>query len=113
MRRLSAILSADVRVPLQVHAELLVGAAKSTNPVQSLARVQAFLTPFIVAWPDAAVEQDYVAIRTHLEALGTPISEDDLWIAASARAAGGTLVTGKTGEFSRVSHLLVDDWTRP
>ena len=29
MRRLLAVPAADVRVPLQVHAELLVGAAKS------------------------------------------------------------------------------------
>lgn len=32
MRRLHAVLATDVRVPLQVHAELLVGAAKSANP---------------------------------------------------------------------------------
>ena len=93
MRRLHAVLAADVRVPLQVHAELLVGAAKSANPQQSKARVTALLAPFSVALPDAQVEDHYVAIRTHLEAQGTPISEADLWIAATARAASGTVVT--------------------
>lgn len=113
MRRLNALPATDVRVPLQVHAELLVGVAKSTNPSQTRARVQAFLAPFVVAWPDVSVEDHYVAIRTHLEVLGTPISEADLWIAASARAAGGTLVTSNTGEFSRVPYLPIEDWTRP
>jgi tRNA(fMet)-specific endonuclease VapC len=113
MRRLSAVPAADVRVPLQVHAELLVGAAKSNNPLPAKAYVLAFLAPFVVAWPDAAVEDHYVAIRTHLEALGTPISEADLWIAATARAASGTLVTNNTGELARVPSLTIEDWTIP
>ena len=113
MRRLHAVPATDVRVPLQVHAELLVGAAKSKNPVQAKTRVQAFLAPILIAWPDAIVEDHYVSIRTHLEALGTPISEADLWIAATARAAAGTLVTNNTGEFSRVPNLSVEDWTIP
>ena len=113
MRRLHAMPAADVRVPLQVHAELLVGAAKSRNPAQAKTRVLAFLAPFVVAWPDAVVEDHYVAIRTHLESLGTPISEADLWIAATVRATGGTLVTNNTGEFSRVPNLPLEDWTIP
>jgi tRNA(fMet)-specific endonuclease VapC len=75
--------------------------------------VLAFLAPFVVAWPDAVVEDHYVAIRTQLEALGMPISEADLWIAATARVAGGTLVTNNTREFSRVPNLLLEDWTVP
>ncbi len=113
MRRLHAVPAGDVRVPLQVHAELLVGAAKSKNPAQAKTRVLAFLAPFTVIWPDAGVKDHYVAIRTHLESLGTPISEADLWISATARAAGGTVVTNNSGEFSRVPNLTVEDWTIP
>ena len=113
MRRLHAVPAVDVRLPLQVHAELLFGAAKSKNPAQARTRVLAFLAPFAVTWPDASVVDHYVAIRTHLEALGTPISEADLWIGATVRAASGTLVTNNTGEFSRVPNLTVDDWTIP
>lgn len=113
MRRLQNVPATEVRVPLQVRAELLVGAAKSANPAAATARVLAFLSPFAVAWPDAAVEEHYVMIRTHLEASGTRISEADLWIAATARAAGGTVVTNNVKEFSRVPDLLVADWTQP
>jgi tRNA(fMet)-specific endonuclease VapC len=113
MRRLHAVPATGVRVPLQVHAELLVGAAKSKNATQAKTRVLAFLAPFGVAWPDPSVEDHYVAIRTHLEALGTPISEADLWIAATARAVGGTLVTNNTGELARVPNLAIEDWTIP
>jgi tRNA(fMet)-specific endonuclease VapC len=111
MRHLHAVPAAEVVVPLQVHAELLVGAAKSVNPQTTKNRVLAFLAPFHIAWPDAQIEDHYVTIRTLLEAQGTAISEADLWIAATARAAGGTLVTNNTGEFSRVPNLLITDWT--
>jgi len=113
MRRLHAVPAADVRVALQVHAELLVGAAKSANPVQNKARVTAFLAPFQVVWPDAQIEDHYVSIRSHLEARGTPISEADLWIAATALAGNGTAVTNNLREFARVPNLLVADWTVP
>jgi tRNA(fMet)-specific endonuclease VapC len=113
MRRLHATPVNDIRVPLQVHAELLLGAAKSQNPTQARTRVLAFLAPYVVAWPDAATEEHYVATRTDLEASGMSISEPDLWIAATARAAGGILVTNNTGEFSRVPNLLLEDWMIP
>lgn len=113
MSRLSAVSAADVRIPHQVHAELLVGAAKSVNSSQAKTRLLAYLAPFAVAWPDSAVEDRYVAIRAQLEALGTPISEADLWIAATAQANSGTLVTNNTAEFSRVSNLTIVDWTKP
>jgi tRNA(fMet)-specific endonuclease VapC len=113
MRRLQATPAADVAIPLQVHAELLLGAAKSANPAQGKARVVAMLAPFRVAWPDAQVEDHYVNIRVYLEGQGTPISEADLWIAATARAAGGTVVTNNVREFGRAPNLLVVDWTVP
>ena len=113
MRRLQAAPTGNVAVPLQVHAELLLGAAKSANPQQSKARVSAFLAPFRIAWPDAQVEDHYVAIRVHLEAQGMAISEADLWIAATVRADSGTVVTNNVREFSRVLGLLVVDWTVP
>ena len=113
MRRLQATPAADVAIPLQVHAELLLGAAKSANPAQGKARVVAMLAPFRVAWPDAQVEDHYVNIRVHLESQGTSVSEADLWIAATARAARGTVVTNNAREFGRVPNLLVVDWTVP
>ena len=63
----------------------MVGAAKSKNPCSRKLRVLAFLAPFSVACPDSTVEDQYVE-SPHLEALGTPISEADLWIAATAPA---------------------------
>ena len=100
-------------VPLQVHAELLIGAARART-LHNRRRALWHSSPhFVIAWPDAQVEDIYVAIRTHLEAQGMPISEADLWIAATARAAGGIVITNNAREFARVPNLRTEDWTVP
>ena len=43
-------------------------------------------------------------------AAGTPIGNNDLWIAAHALAQNMTLVTNNVGEFGRVQGLLVENW---
>ena len=59
---------------------------------------------------DAVVH--YAEIRLYLEKKGTPIGPHDLIIAATARAAGATMVTANTREFSRIPNLRCEDWTR-
>ena len=111
MRMIHSVQSSEILLPLQVHAELLVVVAKSADPTRSNARLTAFIASFKVVWPDDQVEAEYVAIRTQLEKQGTRISEADLWIAATARASAGTLVTNNSREFARVPNLAIADWT--
>ena len=112
MRRLHEVAASEVRIALQVRAELLVGAARSANPARAKERVMGFLAPFGLVWPDSKVEDHYVSIRAHLESVGTPIGEADLWIAATARAIQGGVVTNNWREFDRVPDLHVVDWTK-
>ena len=96
---------------MQVLAELFVGVAKSAKPIENGAAVEAFMKPFTTLWPDDNVLNHYVAIRCDLEAQGLRIGEADLWIAATARAHGDTVVTNNTREFTRVAGLKVEDWS--
>lgn len=102
----------EILVPFQVLAELKLGAAKSARPEHHALQVDNILRPFAIAWPDHAAVEHYVDIRGMLEKSGTLISQPDLWIAAITRAAGGTLVTHNTHEFSRVPGLILEDWLR-
>lgn len=68
--RLRTTPASEVRVPMQVLAELQVGAAKSAKPVENMAAVESFVQPFSLIWPDEAVVEHYVAIRTALESMG-------------------------------------------
>ena len=51
-------------------------------------------------------------IRSELERAGSVIGEADLWIAATALAGDGIIVTNNVREFSRVPGLAVEDWTK-
>lgn len=108
--RIMAIPPEQIRVPHQVYAELLVGAAKSARPEFHREKVESLLAPFETVWPDSMSMNHYVAIRTYLEKNGSPIGEADLWIAASARSAGGTLVSDNLREFGKVPDLTVENW---
>jgi tRNA(fMet)-specific endonuclease VapC len=52
----------------------------------------------------------YGAIRAALEAKGEMIGNNDLWIAAHAKAAGLILVTNNEQEFRRVAGLKIQNW---
>ena len=54
----------------------------------------------------------YGDIRATLERAGKTIGNNDLWIAAHARAMGWTLVTNNEREFSRVSELRLQNWAK-
>lgn len=101
----------NLRIPMQVFAELLVGAAKSAQPLENAVAVRAFVRPYLMHLPDEQIIEHYVAIRCALESAGQPISEADLWIAATARAHGDVVVTNNVDEFRRVPGLAVEDWS--
>lgn len=52
----------------------------------------------------------YGEIRMFLEKEGKVIGNNDLWIAAHARAINVTLITNNTNEFSRVVGLSQENW---
>lgn len=61
------------------------------------------------AVPETAGDQ-YARIKREAERKGTPLDENDLWIAATAASLGAVLVTTDT-DFQRVTSLRVEDWT--
>jgi predicted nucleic acid-binding protein len=60
--------------------------------------------------PPEAADQ-YAAIKRDAERRGTPLDENDLWIAATTRALQAVLFTTDS-EFRRVNGLQREDWTR-
>lgn len=53
----------------------------------------------------------YARIKFDCARNGTPLDENDLWIAAAALERGAVLVTSDT-DFQRVGGLRTEDWTR-
>lgn len=90
--------------------ELLFGASKSQQSELARERLQALAQVIPVQPMPAQVAEHYGDIRAALERQGTPIGNNDLWIAAHARAAGLTLVTNNEREFVRVAGLKLANW---
>ena len=90
--------------------ELRYGAEKSRQRDQVLALLEEFIALVPVMPMPEAAGQAYGAIRAALETKGEPIGNNDLWIAAHAKAAGLIVVTNNEREFKRVSGLQVRNW---
>ncbi|MBE2179625.1 MAG: type II toxin-antitoxin system VapC family toxin [Chthoniobacterales bacterium] len=100
----------DYAVPEMVRAELLFGASVSARPRENQRAIGRFLAPLRLLPFSGAAAEHWAEIRRALHEAGTPIGPNDLVIAATARAAGCTLVTRNTREFTRVSALAVEVW---
>jgi tRNA(fMet)-specific endonuclease VapC len=92
------------------HGELLYGAERSQERERSLKAVSelASLLPVLSLPEEASTE--YGRIRAELERRGAGIGNNDLWIAAHAKAAGLILVTNNEKEFRRIAGLRVENW---
>ena len=93
-----------------VLGELHVGWRKSANAEANHVLLEHYVQAAVLDPIDAAVAAAYGEIRAELEARGTPIGENDLWIAAQARERHCVLVTHNVAEFSRVRDLRIEDW---
>ena len=59
---------------------------------------------------DATAASRYGALREQMEALGKPLGDADLRIAAIALARGLTVVTANVRHFQAVPELKVENW---
>jgi tRNA(fMet)-specific endonuclease VapC len=92
------------------YGELIYGVEKSQFREQATKQLAelAGLVPIVELPPQAG--EFYGAIRASLEARGEIIGNNDLWIAAHAKAAGLILVTNKEREFRRIQGLKMQNW---
>jgi tRNA(fMet)-specific endonuclease VapC len=90
--------------------ELQYGAEKSRARSKALAALRQLQDVVQVAPLTDRIGQHYGQIRSLLERKGQPIGNNDLWIAAHARAEGWVLVTNNEREFRRVDKLTIENW---
>lgn len=82
--------------------ELRHGAEKNQAHEKTLAALDRLETSIQVAPLTETADEHYGQMRATLETRGLTIGNNDLWIAAHARAAGWILVTNNEREFKRV-----------
>jgi tRNA(fMet)-specific endonuclease VapC len=100
----------DAAISVNTWGELLYGAEKSKQRkkvLQLLAEFKTFIP--VLPIPESA-GNTYGIIRASLESDGQTIGNNDLWIAAHAKAADLTIVTNNEREFRRIPGLKVQNW---
>jgi tRNA(fMet)-specific endonuclease VapC len=100
----------EVAMSVVTYGELQFGAYKSQQSKQVLAMLEKLSLAIPVLAMSQNVSMHYGEIRAHLQQQGTPIGNNDLWIAAHARAENLVLVTNNVREFERVPDLKVENW---
>ena len=108
-KRIARVGEDNICTSVIVAAELRYGCAKSGSK-RLLKAVEDLLDEITVLPFDVPADAEYGAIRSDLEAAGTPIGSNDLLIAAHACATGATIVTANANEFKRIRGLKVENW---
>lgn len=99
----------DLFLPQQALGELYYGAHRSARPEKHLAQIESFLAAVDVLTPDKETSGIYGKIASALARAGTPIPQNDIWIAALAVQTGLPLATFDN-HFNRVPGLQALIW---
>lgn len=96
-------------VPTIALGELYYGARKSGRPTENLQVIERLAAgaALLPCGPETA--RRYGEVKAELRAAGTPIPENDIWIAALALEHGLTLVT-RDSHFAAVAGITAVSW---
>jgi tRNA(fMet)-specific endonuclease VapC len=92
-----------------VLGELFFGAQRSARSTENAARISEFAARGSVLACDSGTARHYGRIKSRLREVGRPIPENDIWIAATARQHGLTLVS-RDAHFDEVGGLELVAW---
>jgi tRNA(fMet)-specific endonuclease VapC len=110
-QRIARAGEANVFTSVVVAAELRFGAMRKRSRRLG-AELDGILAELQAKPLEAAAALPYGRLRAALEAAGTPIGANDMFIAAHALSLDATLVTDNEREFARVEGLRLENWLR-
>ncbi|MDX2227425.1 MAG: type II toxin-antitoxin system VapC family toxin [Verrucomicrobiae bacterium] len=99
----------EIYLPHVALAELYSGAFRSSQPEKNLQQITLFLEAVDVLLPDESTPELYGRISAQLAKSGTPIPQNDIWIAASAIQSNLPLATTDK-HFEHVTGLSLLLW---
>ncbi|MBV9406257.1 MAG: type II toxin-antitoxin system VapC family toxin [Acidobacteriaceae bacterium] len=100
--------AAVLYIPHIVVGELLCG-AYTTGSEKALSHIREFCDACVLLLPTENTAEHYARIKAALAQAGTPIPENDIWIAAAAKQYDLPLAT-RDKHFSHVSGINVFHW---
>jgi tRNA(fMet)-specific endonuclease VapC len=99
----------NIFIPSIVIGELFYGAEKSTRKEENKKKVEALAASSSVLDCDTDTARLYGKIKNHLRDKGTPIPENDIWIASLAEQHQLTIVT-RDKHFLNIESVASESW---
>ena len=100
----------ELLVPLVALGELEYGVNLATPSERQREAVRTFMESATLLLPTARTAVEYGRIKAALKAAGTPLPDNDVWIAAFAVEHSLPLTATRDEHFARVPGLTVLDW---
>jgi tRNA(fMet)-specific endonuclease VapC len=110
LRRFRRLKVGEAAISVITYGELIYGAEKSEQREAARRRLEELASLLRVLPLPVEASRTYGAPRAELE--GRVIGNNDLWIAAHAKAANMVLVTNNEREFQRVPGLEIENWAK-
>jgi tRNA(fMet)-specific endonuclease VapC len=101
--------SISICIPSVVIGELFYGAEQSSRKEENKKKIEALAQASLVVECDTDTARLYGKIKSQLKAKGTPIPENDIWIAALAEQHRLTLVT-RDKHFNAIETVSTESW---
>ncbi len=102
----------EAAISVVTFGELIYGAEKSKQRETAKRQLEELVSLLPVLPLPVDAGRSYGVLRAELEIAGRVIGNNDLWIAAHAKAAKLILVTNNEREFKRVSGLEIQNWAK-
>lgn len=99
----------ETLIPIVVLGELFYGANYSRRSAANVAKVEALAQSHTIVDLDLETARQYGIIKSELRRKGTPIPNNDIWIAALTQRYGAAIAT-RDQHFDAVEHLEVVRW---
>ena len=96
-------------IPVVVLGELYFGAYKSQRQESNIKLINEFLSECKILNTDETTSKYYGEIKCQLIAIGKPIPENDIWIAALAKQHNCILITNDI-HFENIQDLIIENW---
>lgn len=112
LQRFQRLQVGEAAISVITFGELIYGAEKSEHREAAMRQLEELASLLHVLPLPVDAGRSYGEVRAELEAEGRVIGNNDLWIAAHAKAAKLILVTNNEGEFQRVSGLEIQNWAK-
>ena len=110
LARFQRLRPGEAAISVITYGELLYGVEKSRLREEATRQLTELASLLPVLQLPSRAGEFYGTIRAALEARRETIGNNDLWIAAHARAAELMLITNNEKEFRRIQGLKIQNW---